>query len=570
MEAKKLQIKMTNWKISEKPINIGYSGENLVCEFEVLFNTDPGAYYYLQLDGWLSAPNNILFTTVTDDGIKVNLTTEMLGKSGKKKAQIVEYLSLNDNTPIKKSNIFNVIVEDSINATQDVEPHYQTALEQWTAELDKFWGDINEALAGKQDTLIAGENITIDGNVISATGGGASDYEDLSHKPQINNVELVGNKTLAQLGAQPTLTAGSNIAINNNVISATGLVPTTRKIAQLPLSEDITATQLSDKVATLAKTWQNLMTNNSGIAYLYTDIYSKIQVDGLLAGKENVPLATVEETPSNVYANVGDVVELRVISYTTRTLYYQWQVSTNGTSWSDVTGATSSTYQYTVVAGDDGKQFRCRVSTDAAPNVATGGYYMIKIADYPVENVTVNGSSVVNNGVAQITIPSAPTSDQLVPSHSSTDSGKVLGVNAQGEAEWKTESVTDVQIDSTSILNNGTANIPIATPHVSAQQPGSLGVMKAKRDSGTDVNASGELIINPATPENIRQATQGRKPIVPTHQHEAAFYGLARASGDTTQANADTTLYPVGTYTDDAKEAIQQMIGILSSQGVGF
>ena len=64
--------------------------------------------------------------------------------------------------------------------------------------------------------------------------------------------------------------------------------------------------------------------------------------------------------------------------------------------------------------------------------------------------------------------------------------------------------------------------------------------------------------------------TQGRKPIVPTHQHEAAFYGLARASGDTTQANADTTLYPVGTYTDDAKEAIQQMIGILSSQGVGF
>lgn len=507
MEAKKLQIKMTNWKISEKPINIGYSGENLVCEFEVLFNTDPGACYYLQLDGWLSAPNNILFTTVTEDGIKVNLTTEMLGKSGKKKAQIVEYLSLNDNTPIKKSNIFNVIVEDSINATQDVEPHYQSALEQWTAELDEFWGDINEALAGKQDKLIAGENITIDGNVISATGGGTSDYEDLSHKPQINNVELVGNKTLAQLGAQPALTAGSNIAINNDVISATGLVPTTRTIAQLPLSEDITATQLSDKVATLAKTWQNLMTNNSGIAYLYTDIYSKVQVDGLLAGKENVPLATVEETPSNVYANVGDVVELRVISYTTRTLYYQWQVSTNGTSWSDVTGATSSTYQYTVVAGDDGKQFRCRVSTDVAPNVATGGYYMIKIAEYPVDDVQVNGSSVVVNGVA---------------------------------------------------------NIPIATTYTSSSDTGSLGVVKGKQDGGTQVNASGELIIYPCSDTQIQGGTGSRRPITPDKQHQSVFYGLAKASGDTTQANANTSLYPVGTYTDDAKEKIQEMLGIVT------
>ena len=33
---------------------------------------------------------------------------------------------------------------------------------------------INEAVSGKQDTLIAGENITISGNVISATGGGSS------------------------------------------------------------------------------------------------------------------------------------------------------------------------------------------------------------------------------------------------------------------------------------------------------------------------------------------------------------------------------------------------------------
>lgn len=51
---------------------------------------------------------------------------------------------------------------------------------------------LNESLSGKQDTLIAGTNITISGNVISAQGGGS------------------------------TYTAGDGISITNNVISVTG------------------------------------------------------------------------------------------------------------------------------------------------------------------------------------------------------------------------------------------------------------------------------------------------------------------------------------------------------------
>lgn len=54
-----------------------------------------------------------------------------------------------------------------------------------------------------QKTLVAGDNITIDeNNVISAIGGGSgtSNYNLLSNKPQINDVELSGNKSLADLG----------------------------------------------------------------------------------------------------------------------------------------------------------------------------------------------------------------------------------------------------------------------------------------------------------------------------------------------------------------------------------
>lgn len=61
-------------------------------------------------------------------------------------------------------------------------------------------------LSNKQDKLIAGTNITIENNVISSTGGsgtgGTTDYTELANKPKINGVTLSGNKTLSELNIQ--------------------------------------------------------------------------------------------------------------------------------------------------------------------------------------------------------------------------------------------------------------------------------------------------------------------------------------------------------------------------------
>ena len=106
-----------------------------------------------------------------------------------------------------------------------------------------------------QDNVTAGNNITIDktstGITISSTGGtgGTSDYTQLTNKPQINGIELTGNKNGNDLGLaneseieelgnelnqlandvtnldtnkQDKLVAGTNITIEGNVISATG------------------------------------------------------------------------------------------------------------------------------------------------------------------------------------------------------------------------------------------------------------------------------------------------------------------------------------------------------------
>lgn len=80
-----------------------------------------------------------------------------------------------------------------------------------------------------QSKLYAGEGISINGNVISATGGGGgggtTNYEDLSNKPSINGVTLIGDKTFEDLGLNlPTkkvykdITTDSNVEIADNIL----------------------------------------------------------------------------------------------------------------------------------------------------------------------------------------------------------------------------------------------------------------------------------------------------------------------------------------------------------------
>ena len=74
--------------------------------------------------------------------------------------------------------------------------------------------EIERLLNNKQDTLIAGDNITIKGNIISSTGGGGSiDLSAYAKKEDVNT---------ALRRKQDTLTAGENITIKNNVISSKG------------------------------------------------------------------------------------------------------------------------------------------------------------------------------------------------------------------------------------------------------------------------------------------------------------------------------------------------------------
>lgn len=108
--------------------------------------------------------------------------------------------------------------------------------------------------------------------------------------------------------------------------------------------------------------------------------------------------------------------------------------------------------------------------------------------------------------------------------------------------------VQDVQVNGTSVLSDGVANVPMAD----TTNPGAVII-----GNGLTLNSSNKLAVSAATTSTVKQGTNTSQPIVPDRQHTATFYGLAKAAGDTTQSSSSNT---VGNYTDDAKSAISQML----------
>lgn len=107
--------------------------------------------------------------------------------------------------------------------------------------------------------------------------------------------------------------------------------------------------------------------------------------------------------------------------------------------------------------------------------------------------------------------------------------------------------VQDVQVNGTSILSDGVANVPIA----------SATVYGAVRVGDGLTTVSDMLCLLKAGDDQVKAGIASYRPIVPIIQHQSAFYGLAKAAGDTTQASSSNA---VGTYTENAKSKIHEML----------
>ena len=97
--------------------------------------------------------------------------------------------------------------------------------------------------------------------------------------------------------------------------------------------------------------------------------------------------------------------------------------------------------------------------------------------------------------------------------------------------------VTDVQVNGTSVVTTGVANIVVG--------------------NGITIT-SGAVSISPATDARIKKGIGDYNAIVPPKQHLSIFYGLSKAAG-VDLANETVTL---GTYPETSKTAIKAMLGV--------
>lgn len=114
--------------------------------------------------------------------------------------------------------------------------------------------------------------------------------------------------------------------------------------------------------------------------------------------------------------------------------------------------------------------------------------------------------------------------------------------------------VTDVQVNGTSVVTDGVANVPKG----GLNQLGAVCYGEQYGNHGIIINNSGEILTNTASDDQIKRSlANAYRPITPINQHKSAFYAFAKAAGDTTQKDSSNA---VGTYTETAKSKISDML----------
>ena len=147
-------------------------------------------------------------------------------------------------------------------------------------------------------------------------------------------------------------------------------------------------------------------------------------------------------------------------------------------------------------------------------------------------------------GASGVGVPTGGTTGQVLTKASGTDY----------DTEWTTPesgggAVQDVQVNGTSVVQDGVANVPRATGS-------SLGVVMPADGLVMSSAGNGRILLNPASSLQVKGGLKTNFAIDPAHQHESAFYGLAKAAG----SNEKNSTLPVGQYTESAKSAISTML----------
>lgn len=280
----------------------------------------------------------------------------------------------------------------------NTEPLTPTDKQQIESAIQQNTDDIIVLQNNKQDVLISGENIkTINNESILGSGnieigggsGGTSNYNALTNKPKINNVELKGNKSLNDLGIQPKgnyalesdipdvsnfITKDVNNLTYYTLSSALSTVATSGSYSDLSnkptIPSEVTETTVSNwgftkNIGTITGiTMNGVSKGTSGVVDLGTVITSHQDISGK-ANKISVvqTSASTIEINSNTFYKFGEVASLNITlaSITDNTIYNEYMFEfVSGTTATTLTLPSSIKWLETPTI-DANKIYQCSI-----------------------------------------------------------------------------------------------------------------------------------------------------------------------------------------------------------------
>ncbi len=336
------------------------------------------------------------------------------------------------------------------------------------------------------------------------------------------NGKLTNNGTILASGGTVTgsLSGGSEVTTPSISAQPTGQTVTEGSTAEFSVTASNAQTYQWQQSTDNGSSWANIesatsakytteatTTSMSGNQYRCVVTGSGVSVISAPATLTvNAAATTITTQPSNVTVTEGETATFSVTA-TGSSLTYQWQQSTDGSAWANISGATSSSYTTQAATMDmDGWQYRC-VVTDGNSNGVTSQAATLTVT---AATVSVTGVSLDKTELS-LTVGDTETLTATVAPDNATDK----------TVTWTSSNSTVATVDQNGVVTavaRGTA------------------VITATAADGSGASASCTVTVSsylpPANP-NYRitvEATQG---------------GTVTADPTAAKAGATVTLTPV-------------------------
>ena len=257
----------------------------------------------------------------------------------------------------------------------------------------------------------------------------------------------------------------------------------------------------------------------------------------------------------------GNLVSFTAAATGNPTPNVQWQVLAIGGTWSNVSGATSTTYSFTTVAADNGKQYRAVFSNGVTPNATSNAATLTVTATPTISAIAPTTVAVGGSIVITGTNFAATTAGNTVTFTGTATSGTVTAASTTSLTVTVPTGATSGTVKVTTSLGNVTsvASLTIvAAPTFTSFAPATIAVGGSVVLTGTNFSTTAAnnvvTFTGTATPGTVTAATATSLTVtVPagatTGKISVTFAGLTRASATNLTVVAAPTITTISRTT---------------------